>query len=161
MTARIPSYFSWKALALLAEFRFGDFRVLATIAGGKEFRKARSYLDIEARLPHMAGSRKPGDARVRSAECHVESQSRETEGSFMAARMFWEEAIQAFQNRPSLRERIPELQRRLAVAGKKTLDEMKAVSHEFDIRELVEAAENKSGGFPLPMPFAGSACFFS
>ncbi len=165
-----PSYFTLRALELLAEFRFGDFPVLASIAErvaqrarqNKDFRKARKHLNVEAQLLARGGQPEDAEgARVRSAECHVEeAESREAEGSFMAARMFWEEAIQAFQNRPSLRERIPELHRRLAIAGKKTLEEMKAVSHEFDIGELVEAAEREFRGLSLVDALCRFGMFF-
>ncbi len=154
-----PSYLTLRALELLAEFRFGDFPVLANIADrvaqrsrqGKDFRKARSYFDVESKLLVRAGLEEEAEsARVRSAECHVEeAEDREEQGSFMAARVFWQEAIQAFQNRPSLRERLPELHKRLAIAGKKTLAEMKVISHEVDIREVVEAVENEFKGLPL------------
>ena len=53
-----PLFFTCKALELLAEFRFGEFSVLAEIAGrvasnargGGDYRRARSYLDIQAKL---------------------------------------------------------------------------------------------------------------
>lgn len=79
----------------------------------------------------------------------------------MDARSFWEDAVLAFRNRPSLRPRIPEIQRRLAIAGKKTLDEMKSFSHEIDIRPLVEQAEAAFKGLPLDDALCQLAVFIT
>lgn len=154
-----PLFFTCKALEFLAEFQFGDFLTLAEIAGrvaaksseGGDFRRARNYFDVQAKLLKLAKNHEAAEAaRVASAETHVqEAEAREASGSFMAARSFWENAVLAFRERPSLRARIPELQRRLVVAGKKTLDEMKSFSHEIDIRPLVEQAEAAFKGLPL------------
>ncbi|WP_189523052.1 hypothetical protein, partial [Mesorhizobium sp. M4B.F.Ca.ET.200.01.1.1] len=82
-----------------------------------------------------------------SSETFVEeAEAREAAGSAMAAHSFWQDAIRAFRERPTLRARIPELQKRLAAAGKQTLAEMKNVSHEIDIRELVEQTEKEFRG---------------
>ena len=154
-----PLFFTCKALEFLAEFQFGDFPALAEIAGrvaaksceGGDFRRARNHFDVQAKLLKLAKNDEAAEAaRVASAETHVqEAEAQEASGSFMAARSFWEDAVLAFRNRPSLRARIPELQRRLAIAGKKTLDEMKSFRHEIDIRPLVERAEAAFKGLPL------------
>lgn len=154
-----PLFFSCKALELLAEFRFGEFAVLAEIARrvasmartDGDFRRARSYFDVQAKLLKLA---KNGDeaeaARVASAETYVEeAEAREAAGSAMAAHSFWQDAIKAFRDRPSLRSRLPELQRRLASAGKQTLTEMKVISHEMDISELVEQSKEQFFGLQL------------
>ena len=154
-----PMYFTCKALELLTEFQFGDFSTLAEIAWrvaakssqGGDFRRARSYFDVQAKLLKLAKDDEAAEAaRVASAETHVqEAEAREASGSFMAARSFWEDAVLAFRDRSSLRARIPELQRRLAIAGKKTLDEMKSFSHEIDVRPMVEHAEAAFKGLSL------------
>lgn len=154
-----PMFFTCKALELLAEFQFGDFPALAEIAGrvaaksseGGDFRRARNHFDVQARLLKLAKDDEAAEAaRVASAETHVqEAEAQEASGSFMAARSFWEDAVLAFRERPSLRARIPELQQRLAIAGKKTLDEMQSFSHEIDIRPMVEQAEAAFKGLPL------------
>ncbi len=154
-----PMFFTCKALELLAEFQFGDFPALAEIAGrvavksceGGDFRRARNHFDVQAKLLKLAKDDVSAEAaRVASAETHVqEAEAQEASGSFMAARSFWEDAVLAFRKRPSLRARIRELQRRLAIAGKKTLDEMQSFSHEIDIRPMVEQAEAAFMGLPL------------
>jgi hypothetical protein len=152
-------FFTCKALEFLAEFQFGDFPALAEIAGrvatksceGGDFRRARNHFDVQAKLLKLAKDDAAAEAaRVASAETHVqEAEAQEARGSFMVARSFWEDSVLAFRERASLRARIPELQRRLAIAGKKTLDEMKSFSHEIDIRPLVEQAEAAFKGLPL------------
>jgi hypothetical protein len=154
-----PIFFTCKALELLAEFQFGDFPAIAEIAGrvaaksceGGDFRRARNHFDVQAKLLKLAKDDQAAEAaRVASAETHVqEAEAQEASGSFMAARSFWEDAVLAFRERPSLRARIPELQLRLAIAGKKTLDEMQSFSHEIDIRPMVEQAEVAFKGLPL------------
>jgi hypothetical protein len=64
----------------------------------------------------------------------------------MVARTFWEKAVHAFRDRQSLRDRIPELQKRLAFAGKKTLEEMQSHGHEIDIHEMIEKVEYEFKG---------------
>ncbi len=164
-----PLFFTLKALELLAEFRFGDFPVLAEIAGcvaaqsceAGDFRRARDHFDVQAKLLKLAKNDEVAEVtRVASAETHVqEAEAQEAIGSFMSARTFWEKAIVAFRERPSLRSRIPELQRRLAIAGKKTLDEMKSFSHEIDIRSMVEHAEAAFKGLPLDEALCKLAAF--
>lgn len=164
-----PLSFTCKALEFLAEFQFGDFPILAEIAGrvaaksgeGGDFRRARNHFDVQAKLLKLAKNDEAAEAaRVASAETHVhEAEAQEASDSFMAARSFWEDAVLAFRDRPSLRARIPELQRRLAIAGKKTLDEMKSFSHEIDIRPLVEYAEAAFKGLPLDDAFCKLAVF--
>lgn len=154
-----PLFFSCKALEFLAEFRFGDFEKLAGIAGRvadksrgeKHFARARSYFEIQAKLLRLAKDNDAAEAAlVASAETFVEeAEDRESAGAAIAAHVFWEDAVRAFRDRPSLRARIPELQRRLADAGKKTLSEMKSVGHAMDIRELVEMTEGEFRGLQL------------
>lgn len=151
-----PLYFTCKALELLSEFKFGNFSASAEIAGriatksraDGDFRRSRSYFDIQAKLLRLADDGDAAEAaRVASAETFVdEAESREASGSAMAAHSFWQDAIRAFRDRPSLRARVPELQKRLAAAGRQTLAEMKTVSHEIDIRDLVERTESEFRG---------------
>jgi len=151
-----PLYFTCKALELLEEFRFGDFPALAEIAGrvagqartDGDFRRARSHYNIQAKLYRRAKTTVAAEtAQVSSAECFIEeAEAREAEGSFMAAHHFWQDAINACRDRPSMRQRIPELQKRLSIAGEKMRDEMQSFSQEVDIREYVEAATNAVTG---------------
>lgn len=168
---RDPLYFTCKALRLLAEFRFGDFPVLAEIAGRVavtssgvgDFHRARSYFDVQAGLLKLAKDNDAAEAaRVAFAETYVqEAEAREAGGSFMAARSFWEDAVLAYRERPSLRARVPEVQRRLALAGRKTLEEMKSVTHEIDVSPLVEQAESTFKGLLLDDALCRLAMFVS
>ena len=156
---RDSSYFSLNALKLLSEFKFGKFTKLASIAGSiaddakamSDFRRARSYLEIQAKFLKLAKNPDGAEAAlVQSAELWVsEAEERDVAGAALAAHTFWESAIAAFKNRPSLRDQIPKLQIRLAAAGKKTLSEMNAFSHEMNIEVLVRATESEFRGLLL------------
>lgn len=146
-----PSYFTLKAIELLVEFQFGDFQSISKIAGkvaatsrtDRNYQRARSYYDVQAKLSRLAKDMEGAEAsRVASAECNFEeAEAREAGGSFMAARKFWEDAIKTFRERPTLRARIPELQKRLAIAGKKLLDEMEPIGHEIPTKEMAVQTE--------------------
>jgi hypothetical protein len=142
------SYFVYKILELLCEFRFGDHNRLAKSADlianaarqAGDFRRARSYFHVQAKLLWLAGNREGAETcRVLAAETIVEeAESREAAGSAMAAHVFWQEAICAFRDRPSLRARVPELQKRLSHVGKQTIGEMHKISHEIDVTAIVQ-----------------------
>lgn len=160
---RDPLYFSLKALEILEEFAFGDFARLAEIAGrvaahsraNGNFDKARSYNDIQARLLKRAKQPELAEvARVASAECFFEeAEARERGGSFMAAHVFSQKALSAFRDRPSLRPRIPEVQKRMAIAGQKTLDEMQAHSTEIDLRDAIQHSKRAVADQPIDDAF--------
>lgn len=154
-----PLYFSLKALKLLEEFRYGDFGVLADIAGkiaasasaSGGLDRARSHYAVQAKLLRRAGrAPEAEDVLCALAETFVtEAEAQESAGSFMGAHHFWQKAVQAFSDRPSLRSRIPELRGRLAAAGRKTLGEMKTASTgEIDISAEVEASQALLRGLP-------------
>jgi len=144
----LPPRYLYGLLELLVEFRFGDFRALSIVSnsyglaalGDGNFPSARGFFDITAKLLSLVKDPDAAEAaRVRSAESFVaEAEAREAGGSFMSARSFWEDAIRSHKDRPSLRERIPELQGRLKIAARRSLDEMHSFDHELDIREAVE-----------------------
>jgi tetratricopeptide (TPR) repeat protein len=158
-----PLYFSLKALELLEEFGFGNFAELAEIAlriaerarESGDYRKAREHFDIGARLLRRAKDNEGAEAaRVASAECFVEeAEAREREGSFMASRVFWEQAVRAFRDRPFLRPRVPALQERLTKAGERTLEEMQHHSVEIDLSKQVEYARKSMKGLSLEDAF--------
>lgn len=154
-----PLYFTCKALEHLAEFRFGDFPRLAEIAGrvaersraAGDFRRARSYYDVQAKHLKLAKESEQAEAaRVEAARTFVEeAESREAKNEFMAAHSFWGEAIAAFRDRPSLRKEVAELQRSYSSAGEKLRDEMREVSSgEMDISEYVEESRASVRGLP-------------
>ena len=152
-----PLYFSLKAMEILDEFKFGNFAALAIIAGrigdasrsSGDFDRARRHFAVQARLLRRAGRADEAEAALCTrAECYVqEAKSQETAGSYMAARHFWEEAAQAFRDRPSLRTRLPEIRDRLAAAGRRTLQEMKtATTGEIDITEEINTVQSRLRG---------------
>lgn len=154
-----PMFFTLKALTLLAEFQFGDFAANAAIAGkiaeqsrtAGTLERARSHYDLQAKLLKLAKDAEGAEqARVAHAETYViEAEAREAGGSFIAAHHFWQLAVKAFRDRPSLRSRVPELQKKLAKAGKESLGEMKSFSHEIDIKSEVETTESMFAGLSL------------
>ncbi|MCR9196506.1 MAG: DUF4209 domain-containing protein [Hyphomonas sp.] len=152
-------FFSFKALSLLAEFRFGNHVDLAAIAGrvaersrkDGDFRRARSYFDVQAK--HLKLAKMPDTAeavRIEAARTLVEeAESREAKGDFLAAHAFWGDAVAAFRARPALRGEIEELKHRYSNAGEKLRGEMKEISSgEIDISEFV--AESRAIVSDLP-----------
>lgn len=158
-----PLYFTLKALNLLAEFSFGDSRRLAKIAGrvGSGARadgnldRARQHFAVQAWLLKNAKDAEGAEAaRVAEAECLVEAaEQREQAGSSIAAHHFWQQAINAFRERPALRARVTELQRRLAKAGESALQEMTRHTVEIDLREPTGATRKAISGLPLEDAF--------
>lgn len=144
-----PLFFTCKALGFLAEFRFGNFPALAEIAGrvadtaraSGDFRRARSYFDVQVKLLKLAKElEKAETANILSAQTFIEeAESREAINEFIAAHSLWSDAITAYRKRPSLRTHIPDLQKRYANAGKRLSEEMHEVSSDgIDISSLVE-----------------------
>lgn len=154
-----PLYFSLKAMELLEEFRYGDFSALAEIAGriaegsikAGDYSRARSYFSVQSRLLRRSKQLERAEtALVRHAESFVlEAEMHEANRSYMTAHHFWQEAVLAFRERRSLRDQVPELQRRIAEAGKRTLTEMKtASSGHFDISKEVAAVQTHFQSLP-------------
>ncbi|WP_438616586.1 DUF4209 domain-containing protein [Methylobacterium symbioticum] len=154
-----PLYLSLKIMDLLEEVRFGDFAALAEIAGriaskseeAGDFRRAQEYYATQARLLKRAGDRDAAEAALcaRAQTFVSEAEDQEKAGSFIAAHKFWEDSVQAFQARPSLRARLPDLRRRLAEAGRGVLGEMKRVqSDSVDLTEQVDAVQALFRGLP-------------
>jgi len=152
-----PLYFSLKVMELLDEFRFGDFPVLAQIAGriaesaqaAGDNERARSHFALQARLFRRAGQADDAEAALISrAETFVaDAEAQEAANSFITAHHFWQAAVKAFQERASLRDRVPDLRVRLAEAGRKTLQEMNTASTgEIDISRHVKAVQKAFRG---------------
>ncbi len=135
-----PSYFTSKALKVLAEFKYGDFEKLAEIAGrvaedslkNDNFRRARFYYD--AQIKHLNLSKKKEqveEARIAYARTFVaKAEKCEENNNFMAARFAWENAKCEFNEISSLHEDITEIQRRLSIASEKMQDEMTTIRFE-------------------------------
>jgi uncharacterized protein DUF4209 len=158
-----PLYFTLKALELLAEFSFGDLRQLAEIAGrvgsaaraAGDLERARKHFGVQARLLKNAKDAEGVEAaRVAEAECLAEAaEQHERAGSSIAAHHFWQQAINAFRERPTLRARVPELQRRLATAGESALQEMTRHTVEIDLGEPITASRKAISTLPLEDAF--------
>lgn len=152
-------YFTAKSLELLADFAFGDLRPLAEIAGRVaqasrsvgNFDRARTYFAVQARLLKAAKDPAAAEtARVERAEClSEEAKVRQRAGGAIAAHHFLQQAVSEFRERPSLRGRLPELQRRLAAAGEAALQEMKPISVEIDISGPVKVSQQAVTGLSI------------
>lgn len=153
-----PLYFSCKAMELLAEFRFGNFGALAAVASvvadgcfaKHDYRRARSYLLVQERLLRLADQEAAAEhALDRVAESYLNEADFRSQESSMVAHHFVEQAIRAFQNRPKLRHRVPELKVKLAELGRSGLSEMKTIEHSVDITDLMTAVQQRVSGKEL------------
>jgi Domain of unknown function (DUF4209) len=152
-------YFTAKALELLADFAYGDLKSAAEIAGrvarvsrsAGNFDRARTYFVVQARLLKAAKDPAAAEtARVERAEClSEEAEARQQAGAAIAAHHFLQQAISEFRERPSLRGRLPELQRRLAASGEAALQEMNPISVEIDISGLVKVSQQVVTGLSI------------
>lgn len=155
-----PTYFLLKAINLLEEFRFGQHQALADLAGrianisaaSGDLEGAQEYYMAQSRLLRRVGKPDAAEAALcLRAEAFVqEAEAQETAGSFIGAHHFWQEAVRSFQNRPSLRARLPELRLRLAEAGKRLLGEMKTIRSEpIALTEQIESVQLAFRGLAL------------
>ena len=118
MMERTHFSFTCKGSPAPVGLQFGAFPILARLRGGSRLItingilcRARNYLDFK-RLLRLANIMTPLNWRASRLLRHsLEKPSlREAAGSAMAAHVFWQDAIRAFRDRPSLCARIPELQ---------------------------------------------------
>lgn len=152
-----PLYFTSHALELLTYFRYGDFQKLATIAGRiaeesrkrGDYRRARTYYGNQAGLLKLA---KEAAAAERALDASAETtfeeaEAREAAGDFMAAHAFFADVIREFRNRPSLRDRVADIQARYSKLGEKVLEGMSPVtSGEIDISKYVQRSKEAVAG---------------
>jgi len=151
-----PSWWSSKLIGLLYEARFGEVSELIDFAGKaakrarreSAFRRERDYLDCIAKLNHRHGDTEAAEqAKVSAAEAFkAEAEEAEKQGGGMKSHHHWEAAVKAYRERPSLKKYVPELQKRLANAGREVLKTMKEHSHSTDVREIVERIEQEFSG---------------
>ncbi|WP_426954130.1 DUF4209 domain-containing protein [Muricoccus radiodurans] len=154
-----PLFHSHRLLGLLDDFRHGDPDKLAALAlraaarnhANGDARAARMYYLIAARLlRRIPAPDREREARAAAAETLVEEASiNENAGNLMAAQALFEEAIQAFRELPSGKERLPDLHARLNAAGQESLKAMKPVGMEVDISELAPRARGAVAGCSL------------
>lgn len=151
-----PLFFSHRACELLIEFKFGDFKKLSELTqkiaeqahDGQDYRRSREYFGTRAKLLNLAGD-KSGEtqAKIEIVESFIEeAEAREAAGSAMAAHAFWQDAINACRDIPEIKNKVPELQKRLTASGEKLVDEMEGVSHEIDLTDYVKNTQEKLVG---------------
>ena len=162
-----PLYFSLKGLRLLAEFKYGDATRLAEIAGriaadaraGAAFHRAREHYLAQIEFLRMA--KDPGAeeaARAALAETFdEEAKAFEARDEWMAAHTALQKAIGAFRERPALKARVPDLQKRLAEAGRRTVENMDEISHSVDISEPVRKVTEQFQGLMVDDALLGLA----
>jgi hypothetical protein len=150
-----PRWWTLKLVTILYEARHGEPDELigyAEIAAQraaveKDFRRQRDYLDIIVKLYHRSKNTEAvEEVRVQIARSfREEAEAAEAGGSGISAYHHWEAAVRAYRERPSLRAEVPEIQARLAAAGRDFLNNMKPISHQVDIRDLIEAIREDFG----------------
>lgn len=64
----------------------------------------------------------------------------------MKSHHHWEAAVKAYREMASLKDQVPELQARLAAAGREVLKSMRELSHSTDISDLVKHIQEKFAG---------------
>ncbi|MDQ6631387.1 MAG: DUF4209 domain-containing protein, partial [Verrucomicrobiota bacterium] len=139
-------------LKLAVRMRCGDFVELAAIASGHAQRAAeggnfdasRPYREVEADLHKLVKNEaEEKAARLAGAEASVSEAEQRAEGpgaSLMAAATLLSQSIEALRRGGATKERIEELRPKLKDWQQKSLAELKTLSSETDISELVSRA---------------------
>lgn len=149
--------FTRRGLTVLYEMRRGDPASLATFAEAmavvatNDLESARQLYDLAAKFFHRAGNSEASErALERRAELFVaEAEGFDSAGSYIGSHQALEKAYQAFRQRPALKSRLPEIQRKLNVAGAAARNSMTEISHTQDVTEIVEQARSAVRGLPL------------
>ena len=153
-------------LQLLYEARRGDPNELATLAmqsveaarTASDARRERDYLGLVAKFHARAGDGAAAeDAREAIVLSHIsEAEAADTQGGGMLSHHLWENALKGARERKRLRESVPELQRRLAGAGRETLKNMSSFEHSIDVSDLVEDVRRRIEGKALDEAYGGN-----
>ncbi|MGO4336015.1 DUF4209 domain-containing protein [Labrys sp. KB_33_2] len=154
-----PSNFSMRGLRLLAEFKYGDVLKLAEIAGriatraetSGAFERARGAYHIQAEFFRSAkdGASEEAAREALTETFIAEASAAEASNNWMKAHLALENAIAASRDRPGLKNKIPALQKRLAEAGRRTIESMDEFSHSTDITEHVRKTTAQFQGLML------------
>lgn len=151
-----PRWWSMKLMTLLYEANHGDQAELIEYASitmqlagnGGDFRRQRDYLELIAKLQHRSGDGEACEATrvIIARSLHREAEAAEAEGGAMKAHHSWELTMKAFRERPSLRAELPDVQLRLASAGRETIKQMQSQTTSTDISEIVEDIQSRFCG---------------
>ena len=148
-----PLFLSSSLMELLLEQRKGDpskYAALAEkIANAAEsegnYNRARTYWEIKARWDSLSGnSTSEIKSKVFTAETYVKEADQAA--SALAAAEHLQRAIEALRRVGGQRKRIDEIHAKLLEVQKNIVGEMKTISHEMDISELVEKYRSRIRG---------------
>ncbi|MBI4847344.1 MAG: DUF4209 domain-containing protein [Nitrospirae bacterium] len=148
-----PLYLSARLMELLLEISQGDpskysslSEKIAKQAENKgDFHRARTYWEIKAHWEALAGNNEAEKkAKIITAETYVKEA--ETANSSLVASTWLEKAIESYRRIGGQKDRIDELHSKLIDVQKNIAAEMKQVSHEMDISELIEKHRNHISG---------------
>ena len=150
-----PSFFSAKLMQVLYDRRVGEPEKIAKLAeqavqkayADKDYHREHEYLDLAARWRRRANQ--PDDERrliLASAESYVKladaTETRSLEGAFL------EQAIQRLRTISGTQARVEELHRRLLIAEKQALAELKGYERPLDLKDSIERARAHVAGQP-------------
>ena len=151
-----PRWFSLRLMLLLFEARYGTHDEILSFARTAverakvecDFRRERDYLSFIVKLHHRnKDADAEEEARVEIARSfRAEAEEAESNGTGINSHHYWEEAVKAYRERSSLKDQVPDLQKRLAAAGRATLESMKEHSHRTDISEVVTQLQAQFSG---------------
>jgi hypothetical protein len=151
------SFFSAKLMQVLYDQRVGEPEKIAKLAeraaqkadADKDYHREHEYLSLAARSRRRANQ--PDDERrliLASAESYVKladaADTRSLEGAFL------EQAIKHLRTTSGTQARVEELHRRLLVAEKQSLAEMKGHERPLELNDSIERARAHVAGQPLP-----------
>ncbi|MBT9168505.1 MAG: hypothetical protein DDT19_01850 [Syntrophomonadaceae bacterium] len=138
-------YLSARLMELLLELRQGDpqkygilsEKVAIQAEQTGDYHRAKTYWEIKARWDALSGSKEnETKAKIRVAETYVKNA--EQANSSMVASTWMGKAIEEYRRIGGQKARIDELHNKMIKIQKGVSDEMKVISQEIDISEMVE-----------------------
>lgn len=156
-----PLFFSERLMNLLIEYGQGDVQKyvslaeIAALRGETEqnWHKARSYWEIISKW-HLKDKNLDAihRARLRLAETYVheaETATSRPDASYLVASKLLQQGIEAFRRAGNSQDKINELHKLLLDYQAKSLNEMKPISAQIDIQEIVEQSRKRVAGKPI------------
>lgn len=149
-------YLSARLMELLLELQQGDSQKYSTLSEKiaihaeqtGDYHRAKTYWEIKARWDALSGSKEnETEAKICVAETYVKNA--EQANSSMVASTWMGKAIEEYRRIGGQKTRIDELHRRMIEIQKGVSNEMKAISHEIDISEMVERYRSHISGRKL------------
>lgn len=154
-----PSWFTQELARLLYEFQRGDpaeladfvERTAARAGVSRDRHRQREALALAAKLWTRAGEPDRAEAaRVEAARSyHTQAEEREAQGDVLVAHSFWDDAVRAFRERLSLRPELPLVMRRLAEAGRRSVEAMTGAHSKVDLEDTPHRVDAAFAGLPL------------